>query len=328
LKSLKSGVGEKHPIALQIAMEQTVYHIPALLNESIDGLVTKPDGAYVDVTFGGGGHSRAIMERLSPEGRLVGMDQDMDAWANRLHDDRFAFAHGNFAYIKNFLRYYGFSGIDGILADLGVSFHHFDAVDRGFTFRADAPLDMRMNRSASFTASELLNTYSEERLANVLYLYGELRQSRSLAAAIAKARPLSTTGQLVDVVRPMLKPSQEKKELSMVFQALRIEVNGELNALRRLLQQSLEVLNPGGRLVIITYHSLEDRMVKNFLRSGNVEGKQEKDFYGRVITPWRVVNNKVIVPTAEEVERNPRSRSAKLRIAELVERPSSHNNKK
>ena len=309
-------------------MEQTVYHIPALLNESIDGLVTKPDGAYVDVTFGGGGHSRAIMERLSPEGRLVGMDQDMDAWANRLHDDRFAFAHGNFAYIKNFLRYYGFSGIDGILADLGVSFHHFDAVDRGFTFRADAPLDMRMNRSASFTASELLNTYSEERLANVLYLYGELRQSRSLAAAIAKARPLSTTGQLVDVVRPMLKPSQEKKELSMVFQALRIEVNGELNALRRLLQQSLEVLNPGGRLVIITYHSLEDRMVKNFMRSGNVEGKQEKDFYGRVITPWRVVNNKVIVPTAEEVERNPRSRSAKLRIAELVERPSSHNIKK
>lgn len=309
-------------------MEQTVYHIPALLNESIDGLVTKPDGAYVDVTFGGGGHSRAIMERLSHEGRLVGMDQDMDAWANRLHDDRFAFAHGNFAYIKNFLRYYGFSGVDGILADLGVSFHHFDAVDRGFTFRADAPLDMRMNRSASFTASELLNTYSEERLANVLYLYGELRQSRSLAAAIAKARPLSTTGQLVDVVRPMLKPSQEKKELSMVFQALRIEVNGELNALRRLLQQSLEVLNPGGRLVIITYHSLEDRMVKNFMRSGNVEGKQEKDFYGRVITPWRVVNNKVIVPTAEEVERNPRSRSAKLRIAELVERPSSHNNKK
>lgn len=309
-------------------MEQTVYHIPALLNESIDGLVTKPDGAYVDVTFGGGGHSRAIMERLSPDGRLVGMDQDMDAWANRLHDDRFAFAHGNFAYIKNFLRYYGFSGVDGILADLGVSFHHFDAVDRGFTFRADAPLDMRMNRSASFTASELLNTYSEERLANVLYLYGELRQSRSLAAAIAKARPLSTTGQLVDVVRPMLKPSQEKKELSMVFQALRIEVNGELNALRRLLQQSLEVLNPGGRLVIITYHSLEDRMVKNFMRSGNVEGKQEKDFYGRVITPWRVVNNKVIVPTAEEVERNPRSRSAKLRIAELVERPSSHNIKK
>ena len=303
-------------------MEQTVYHIPALLNESIDGLVTKPDGAYVDVTFGGGGHSRAIMERLSAGGRLVGMDQDMDAWANRLQDDRFTFAHGNFAYISNFLRYYGFSGVDGILADLGVSFHHFDAVDRGFTFRADAPLDMRMNRDAAFTARELLNTYSEERLANVLYLYGELRQSRSLAAAIAKARPLSTTGELVNVVRPLLKPSQEKKELSMVFQALRIEVNGELNALRRLLQQSLEVLNPGGRLVVITYHSLEDRMVKNFMRSGNVEGKQEKDFYGRIITPWRVVNNKVIVPSAEEVERNPRSRSAKLRIAQLIERPS------
>jgi len=298
-------------------MESTVYHIPALLDQSIEGLAIKPDGAYVDVTFGGGGHSRAIMARLGAHGRLVGMDQDMDAWSNRLDDERFTFAHGNFSFLKNFLRYYGIPRVDGILADLGVSFHHFDAVERGFTFRADAPLDMRMNRSAAFTARELLNTYSEERLADVLYLYGELRQSRRLAAAIVKARPLSTTGELVDAVRPLLKASQEKKELSMVFQALRIEVNGELDALRKLLAQSLEVLNPGGRLAIITYHSLEDRLVKNFMRAGNIEGRLEKDFYGRVNTPWRLVG-KVAVPSDEEVARNPRSRSAKLRVAELV----------
>ena len=298
-------------------MEQTVYHIPALLGESIDGLAVKPSGKYVDVTYGGGGHSRAILSLLGPEGRLVGMDQDIDAWNNRLDDDRFTFAHGNFAYLENFLRYYGIDGVDGILADLGVSFHHFDDVERGFTFRADAPLDMRMNRSSSFTARDLVNTYDEERLADVLYLYGELRQSRRLAAAIVKARPLATTGELVEAVRRLLKPSQEKKELSMVFQALRIEVNGELDALRKLLSQSLRVLNPGGRLAIITYHSLEDRMVKNFMRTGNVEGKQEKDFFGRIDTPWRVVTGKVIVPSADEVERNPRSRSAKLRVAEL-----------
>ena len=288
-----------------------------MLDQSIEGLAIKPDGAYVDVTFGGGGHSRAIMARLGAHGRLVGMDQDMDAWSNRLEDERFTFAHGNFSFLKNFLRYYGIPRVDGILADLGVSFHHFDAVERGFTFRADAPLDMRMNRSAAFTARELLNTYSEERLADVLYLYGELRQSRRLAAAIVKARPLSTTGELVDAVRPLLKASQEKKELSMVFQALRIEVNGELDALRKLLAQSLEVLNPGGRLAIITYHSLEDRLVKNFMRAGNIEGRLEKDFYGRVNTPWRLVG-KVAVPSDEEVSRNPRSRSAKLRVAELV----------
>ena len=305
-------------------MELTVYHIPALLRESIIGLDIKPDGTYVDATFGGGGHSRAILEHLGRGGRLVGMDQDMDAWQNRLDDERFTFAHGNFAFIKNFLRYYGIDKVDGILADLGVSFHHFDAVDRGFTFRADAPLDMRMNRGASFTARDLLNTYSEERLADVLYLYGELRQSRRLAAAIIKARPLMTTGELLNVVRPLVKPSQEKKELSMLFQALRIEVNGELDALRQLLAQSLEVLNPGGRLAIITYHSLEDRLVKNFMRSGNVEGKQEKDFYGRVNTPWRVITGKVIVPDADEVARNPRSRSAKLRVAELL--PASTGN--
>ena len=299
-------------------MEQTVYHIPALLRESIDGLAIKPGGTYVDATFGGGGHSRAILEHLGAEGRLVGMDQDMDAWQNRLNDARFTFAHGNFAFLKNYLRYYGILRVDGILADLGVSFHHFDEVERGFTFRADAPLDMRMNQSATFTARELLNTYSEERLADVLYLYGELRQSRRLAAAIVKARPLSTTGELLNVVRPLVKAAQQKKELSMLFQALRIEVNGELDALRKLLNQSVEVLNPGGRLAIITYHSLEDRLVKNFMRTGNVEGRQEKDFYGRVNTPWKVITGKVIVPDAEEVERNPRSRSAKLRVAELV----------
>lgn len=316
------------PDSMKIAMEQPVYHIPALLNETLEGLAVKADGTYVDVTYGGGGHSRAIMKLLGPKGRLVGMDQDMDAWANRLNDARFTFAHGNFVYLKNFMRYYGIDGVDGILADLGVSFHHFDAVERGFTFRADAPLDMRMNRFAAFTAQELLNTYSEERLADVLYLYGELRQARRLASAIVKARPLSTTGQLVDNVRPLLKATQEKKELSMVFQALRIEVNGELDALRRLLSQSLELLNPGGRLAIITYHSLEDRLVKNFMRTGNVEGKQDKDFYGRVNTPWRVITGKVIVPSDEEVERNPRARSAKLRVAELIARPESNKNRK
>ena len=307
-------------------MQTFEYHIPALLRESIDGLAVQPDGNYVDATFGGGGHSRAILQCLGPGGRLLGMDQDMDAWENRLDDERFTFVHGNFAYLKNFVRYYGLDGVDGILADLGVSFHHFDDVNRGFTFRADAPLDMRMNRSASFDARELLNNYSAERLADVLYLYGELRQSRRLAAAIVAARPLSTTGELVDAVRPLLKPSQEKKELSMVFQALRIEVNGELDALRKLLAQSLEVLNPGGRLAIITYHSLEDRLVKNFMRSGNVEGRQEKDFYGRVNTPWRVVTGKVIVPSEEEVARNPRSRSAKLRVAELIAAPEKNSN--
>ena len=298
-------------------MEQQVYHIPALLDESIDGLAIKPDGAYVDVTFGGGGHSRAILSQLGPGGRLLGMDQDMDAWANRLADDRFTFVHGNFAYLKNFLRYYGLRHVDGILADLGVSFHHFDDVERGFTFRADAPLDMRMNQGSSFTAGDLVNTYTEKQLADVLYLYGELRQSRRLAAAIAKARPVTSTGALVDAVRPLLKPSQQKKELSMVFQALRIEVNGELEVLRRLLEQSVELLNPGGRLAVITYHSLEDRLVKNFMRSGNIEGKMEKDFYGRLTTPLRAVG-KVIAPADDEVERNPRSRSAKLRVAEKV----------
>ena len=301
-------------------MASEVYHIPALLNECMDGLNIKPDGTYVDVTFGGGGHSRAIMSRLGEHGRLLSFDQDIDAYRNRIDDSRFTFVHGNFAFLSNFLRFYDASKVDGILADLGVSFHHFDDKDRGFSFRYDdGVLDMRMNREGGIDARGVLATYSEQQLADVLYLYGELKQSRRMAAAIVKARasqPIETTKQLVDLVRPMIRPAQEKKELAQVFQALRIEVNHEIDVLKRFLTQALAALKPGGRLVVITYHSLEDRLVKNMMRSGNVEGRVDKDFFGRVNTPFRLVNNKVIVPSAEEVERNPRSRSAKLRIAE------------
>lgn len=305
-------------------MEQPVYHIPALLSECMEGLDIKPDGTYVDVTFGGGGHSRAIMERLGENGHLYGLDQDMDAWQNRIDDPRFTFVHSNFAYLKNFMRFYGVDGVDGvdgILADLGVSFHHFDDSDRGFSFRFDGRLDMRMNRDAATDAREVLATYSEQQLADVLYLYGELKQSRRMAAAIVKARrnqDIETTAQLAAIVKPFIKPNQEKKELAMVFQALRIEVNHEMQVLEQLLQAALDVLKPGGRLAVITYHSLEDRLVKNFMRSGNVEGKVDKDFYGRINAPLKPVNNKVIVPGDDEVERNPRSRSAKLRIATKV----------
>ncbi len=302
-------------------MTTTEYHIPALLEETVNGLNINPEGIYVDVTFGGGGHSRAIMEKLGEKGRLFSFDQDMDAWANRLNDSRFTFVHSNFSFLKNFLCYYGIEKVDGILADLGVSFHHFDDSERGFSFRQDSSLDMRMNRDSKADAAMVVNTYDEERLANVLYLYGELKQSRRMASAIVKARSseeITTTGRLVEVVSPFIRKSQEKKELAQVFQALRIEVNHEIDVLKRLLNQSLEVLKPGGRLVIITYHSLEDRLVKNFMRSGNVEGKIDKDFYGRVNTPWTLINNKVITASEAEVERNPRSRSAKLRIAERV----------
>lgn len=302
--------------------QSIVYHIPALLEESMAGLNIAPGGTYVDVTFGGGGHSRAIMSRLGKDGRLYGFDQDMDAYANRIDDSRFTFVHGNFAYLKNFLRYYGVKAVDGIIADLGVSFHHFDDAARGFSFRADAPLDMRMNRDGSRRAADLLATLDEEQIADLLYNYGELKQARRMAAAIVKSRaagvPVATVGRLLEVVKPMVKPAQEKKELAQVFQALRIAVNDELGALRSLLEQSLQVLRPGGRLVVITYHSLEDRMVKNFIKCGNVEGKVEKDFFGRVDVPLKAVNNRVIQPNEEEVERNPRSRSAKLRIAEKV----------
>ncbi|MDO4512196.1 MAG: 16S rRNA (cytosine(1402)-N(4))-methyltransferase RsmH [Bacteroidales bacterium] len=298
--------------------EQTVYHIPALLHECMEGLDIKENGTYVDVTFGGGGHSREIIKHLGKDGRLYSMDQDMDAWANRIDDERFTFVHGNFAFLKNFMRYYGVDGVDGVLGDLGVSFHHFDDSKRGFSFRFNGRLDMRMNRNGGHDAAWVIANYSEEQLADMLYLYGELKQSRRMAAAIVKARaaqPITTTEQLLQVVRPFIKPSQEKKELAQVFQALRIEVNNEIDVLKRMLQQALEVLKPGGRLAIITYHSLEDRLVKNFMKSGNIEGKVEKDFFGRVNCPLKLVNNKVIVPSDEEVERNPRSRSAKLRIA-------------
>lgn len=304
-----------------MAEDGKIYHIPALLQESVNGLDIVPDGCYVDVTFGGGGHSRAIISCLGDKGRLYGFDQDMDAYANRIDDSRFTFVHGNFAYISNFLRYYGETAVDGILADLGVSFHHFDDQSRGFSFRGDAELDMRMNRDADHDARYVLANYDEERLANIFYLYGELKASRRIAASIVKARnnrPIDTVERLLEVVKPFIKVSQEKKELAQVFQALRMEVNNEVWALKVMLEQSLKVLKPSGRIVIITYHSIEDRIVKNFLKTGNVEGRQEKDFYGRVATPFKLVNNKVIVPSEEEIARNPRSRSAKLRIAEKV----------
>lgn len=303
-------------------MGQAVYHIPALLAESVDGLRVKPDGIYVDATFGGGGHSRAIMERLGANGRLIGFDQDIDARQNSPHDGRFTFVHGNFAYVRNFLRYNGIGSVDGIIADLGVSFHHFDDPERGFSFRTDCPLDMRMNQLASLDAATVVGSYSEERLADVLYLYGELRTARRLAAAIVKQRqkcPIATTGQLVEAVSGIIKPSAEKKELAQLFQALRIEVNGEVGALERLLASTPGLLNSGGRLVVLTYHSIEDRMVKNFIRAGNVEGKVEKDIYGHHWAPLKAVNNRVITPSDEEIARNPRSRSAKLRIAERVQ---------
>ena len=302
-------------------MDEIVYHIPALLDECIEGLQIKPDGTYVDVTFGGGGHSRAIMSQLGPEGHLYSFDQDLDAYANRIDDPRFTFVHSNFAYLCNFMRFYGVDKVDGIIADLGVSFHHFDEGERGFSFRADGRLDMRMNRDAHRDAAWIVANYTEEQLADVLYLYGELRQARRMASAIVKARnagTLTTTGQLVEVVKPFIAPKAEKKELAQVFQALRIEVNDEIATLKKLLESSLKVLKPGGRLVVLTYHSLEDRLVKNFIKSGNVEGKVEKAFFGRVNAPLRAVNNKVIVASDAEVERNPRARSAKLRIAELV----------
>ena len=302
-------------------MDEIVYHIPALLDECIEGLQIKPDGTYVDVTFGGGGHSRAIMSQLGPEGHLYSFDQDLDAYANRIDDSRFTFVHSNFAYLCNFMRFYGVDKVDGIIADLGVSFHHFDEGERGFSFRADGRLDMRMNRDAHRDAAWIVANYTEEQLADVLYLYGELRQARRMASAIVKARnagTLTTTGQLVEVVKPFIAPKAEKKELAQVFQALRIEVNDEIATLKKLLESSLKVLKPGGRLVVLTYHSLEDRLVKNFIKSGNVEGKVEKDFFGRGNAPLRAVNNKVIVASDAEVERNPRARSAKLRIAELV----------
>ncbi len=300
-------------------MQTPVYHIPALFEECMSGLEIKPDGKYIDVTFGGGGHSRGILQHLGETGHLYSFDQDEDAQRNIIEDERFTFVYSNFKYLKNFMHYHGVEAVDGILADLGVSFHHLDDEERGFSFRFDAPLDMRMNKQASLTAAEILAGYSEERLAQLFSLYGELRNARRIAAAIVSARSkgtIRTTGELLELVSPFINRKQEKKELAQLFQALRIEVNNEMDSLRAMLRQAVELLKPGGRLVVITYHSLEDRIVKNFIKTGNVEGTVEKDFFGRVQTPLRAVNNKVIVPTEEEVERNPRARSAKLRIAE------------
>lgn len=313
------------------------YHVPVLLTESVDGLNIRRDGIYVDVTFGGGGHSREILRRLSGETRLLAFDQDADAeqriangqWTESMNDaewkrqtqKHFTFVRSNFRFLSNWMRYYGIEAIDGLLADLGVSSHHFDDESRGFSFRFDAPLDMRMNKRAGMTAADVINNYPEERLADIFYLYGEIRNARKLAAAIAKARaekPIGTTAGLLGVTEKLMQPQRAKKEAAKLFQALRIEVNHEMDALRDMLISATGLLRPGGRLVVITYHSLEDRLVKNIMKTGNPGGKAEQDFFGRTITPFRLINSKVIVPNEDEQRENPRSRSAKLRIAEKI----------
>lgn len=299
-------------------MQEAVYHIPALLPQTIEALDISPNGTYIDVTYGGGGHSRAIVEKLSNEGHLYGFDQDMDAVSRAMTDSRFTIVHSNFRFIVNFMRYHKVDEVDGILADLGVSFHHFDDPDRGFSFRWNGPLDMRMNRSSSLTAAEVVNTYSEERLADIFYLLGEIKNARRVASAIVKARnnaEITTIEQLLDVVTPLIDPARHKKELAKLFQALRIEVNHELNVLEEFLNGALKLLKTDGRIAIITYHSLEDRLVKNFFRTGNFEGKENKDFFGRNLSPFKLLTSRPIVPDDDEVERNPRSRSAKLRVA-------------
>jgi 16S rRNA (cytosine1402-N4)-methyltransferase len=295
------------------------YHVPVLLKESVDGLAIQPGGIYVDVTFGGGGHSREILSRLGEGGRLFGFDQDADAESNIVNDGRFTFVRSNFRYLKNWMRFHGVEQLDGLLADLGVSSHHFDDETRGFSFRFDSPLDMRMNKRAGMTAADVLNNYTEEQLADIFYLYGELKNARKLASVLVKARqeaPVETTGRLLQLTDRIFAREREKKEITKLFQALRIEVNHEMDALREMLNGACQMLKPGGRLSIITYHSLEDRIVKNVMRTGNAEGKVEQDFFGRTKSPLHLINNRVIVPTDEELERNPRSRSAKLRIAE------------
>lgn len=301
-------------------MDEPVYHVPALLTETIDGLNVKPDGVYVDCTFGGGGHAREVLKRLGKNGKLIGFDQDEDAFGNIPQDERFIFVHGNFKYLKNFLQFHRIEKVDGILADLGVSFHHFDEAERGFSFRYDGELDMRMNKKSGLTAAKVLNTYSEEQLADVFYLYGELHNARKIARTIVNYRVDNKFDRIfpfIEVLKPFFGREKEKKDMARVFQALRIEVNREMEVLKSLLNQCVEVLSEDGRLVVLTYHSLEDRLVKNFIRSGNFEGKLEKDFFGNVIAPMKAVNNKVIIAGDEEVASNPRARSAKLRIATL-----------
>ena len=316
-----------------MTLSSATYHIPVLLKESIEGLNVSPDGTYADMTFGGGGHSRELLSRLGAGGRLFGFDQDGDAEArvesgewlegSPLADGNaargtFTFVRSNFRYLTNWMRYYGVDHLDGVLADLGVSSHHFDDSSRGFSFRFDAPLDMRMNRRAKATAADILARYDEEELARVFHVYGELKNARRLASAIVSRRrtaPVATTGDLAAVAGELLRRDREKKELAKVFQALRIEVNNEMGALEEMLLAATEMLRPGGRLVVITYHSIEDRMVKNIMKAGNVAGTVEQDFYGRITTPYRLVG-KVTVPDDSEQQANPRSRSAKLRIAE------------
>ena len=296
---------------------ENVYHIPAMLHETIEGLNIKPEGVYVDVTFGGGGHSRAIL--AANAGRLYSFDQDIDAYTNAIDDPRWQFVHGNFRYLANFMDFYGVTQIDGLIADLGVSFHHFDEAERGFSFRFDAPLDMRMNQQGGMTAAQLINTCDEDALTRVLALYGELKNARPLARKLISARPIATTGDVLKALNidaDNIDP-RRKKELTCLFQALRIEVNDELGALREMLVAARDLLKPGGRIAVLTYHSLEDRIVKNFLRSGNLDGDIQKDFYGNILTPFRLIE-KGRSASDEEVERNPRARSAKLRVAEKL----------
>ena len=297
------------------------YHVPALLEEAISLLDIKSDGIYIDATFGGGGHSRAILKQLGEKGHLFSFDRDMDAYQNRLDDPRFTFVHGNFRYILNFMRYHGIDAVDGILADFGVSFHHFDTAERGFSFRYDAPLDMRMNRDADKTAAELIAESDENQLLTILRSYADLKKPSAVAKAIFAAKAsgkTETTSGLAEIIRQTIDPRQEKKEMAQVFQAFRIAVNHEAEDLSIFLNSSLKLLKKGGRLVTLTYHSMEDRMVKNFMKCGNIEGKEEKDFFGKVSTPWKIITRKPIEATPEEVERNPRSRSARLRAAEHI----------
>lgn len=298
-----------------------VYHIPALLHESIDGLNIHPDGIYVDVTFGGGGHSREILNRLGRNGRLLSFDQDEDACKNIIDDPRFTFVKSNFRFLKNFLRYHNIDQMDGILADLGVSSHHFDDSERGFSFRLPGDLDMRMNRLATKTAAEVLNEYSVEKLSDIFFFFGELKSARKIASSVSayrQTKKIETIADFLEIMSPFTSRERENKTLAQAFQALRIEVNSELDALKELLAQGLQMLKTGGRFSVISYHSLEDRLVKNYFKTGNFEGALVKDFFGNVETPFELINRKVIVPTEQEQEANPRSRSAKLRVAQKI----------
>lgn len=306
-------------------MTSTPYHIPALLAETIELLDIKPDGVYADVTFGGGGHSRAILERLGSDGQLLAFDRDADAAANIPEgESRLTFVLSDYRHIRNFARFHGIEAFDGILADLGVSFHHFDDSERGFSFRSDAPLDMRMTRTAERDAKEIVNTYSADDLRRMLRSFTDLKNVGNIVNRIVTARqkePIATTLQLADTVAPAINPRQQKKDLAQIFQALRIETNNEIDSLRKFLLSTTRLLKPGGRLAILTYHSIEDRLVKNFMKTGNLEGEEKKDFFGRVETPWKLITRSPLAPSAEEVENNPRARSAKLRVAELVGPP-------